>query len=155
MDGYDKCEGTPKGIKVDEHGCPLPETKMEQQLVDTGVISLNNIYFDSGTARLKPESFQVLNDVADVLERWPNLKFEVGGHADSQGPDDRNLELSRKRAHSVLEYLLQHDPNLHFEQFFVKGYGESQPVASNDTAAGRAQNRRVEFKVLNREVLQK
>ncbi|HET9233504.1 MAG TPA: OmpA family protein, partial [Candidatus Eisenbacteria bacterium] len=61
----------------------------------------------------------------------------------------------RKRAHAVLEYLLEHDPNLQFEQFFVKGYGESQPVASNDTAQGRAQNRRVEFKVLNREVLQK
>jgi outer membrane protein OmpA-like peptidoglycan-associated protein len=155
LDGYDKCEGTPKGVKVDEHGCPLPESKMEQQLVQTGVISLDNIYFDSGTARLKPESFEVLNTVADVLERWPNLKFEIGGHADSQGPDDYNLELSRKRAHAVLEYLLEHDPNLHFEQFFVKGYGESQPVASNATAAGRAQNRRVEFKVLNREVLQK
>jgi len=155
LDGYDKCEGTPKGVKVDERGCPLPETKMEHQLIETGVISLNNIYFDSGTARLKPESSDILNQVADVLERWPNLKFEIGGHADSQGPDDRNLELSRKRAHAVLEYLLEHDPNLHFEQFFVKGYGESQPVASNDTAAGRAQNRRVEFKVLNREVLEK
>ena len=155
MDGYDKCEGTPKGVKVDEHGCPLPENKMEQELVETGVISLNNIYFDSGTARLKPESFDVLNTVADVLERWPSLKFEIGGHADSQGPDDYNLELSRKRAHAVLEYLLEHDPNLHFEQFFVKGYGESQPVAPNTTAAGRAQNRRVEFKVLNREVLEK
>src|SRR5262249_20748109 len=104
---------------------------------------------------LKPESFDVLNTVAEVLERWPNLKIEVGGHADSQGPDDRNLELSRKRAHAVLEYLLEHDPNLHFEQFFVKGYGESQPVASNDTRGGRAQTRRVEFKVLNREVLEK
>ena len=155
LDGYDKCEGTPAGVKVDERGCPLPETKMEQQLVDTGVITLHNIYFDTGTARLKEESKLTLNDVANVLERWPSLKFEIGGHADSQGADDYNLELSRKRAHAVLEYLLEHDPNLQFEQFFVKGYGESQPVASNNTAEGRAQNRRVEFKVLNREVLEK
>jgi OmpA-OmpF porin, OOP family len=155
LDGYDRCEGTPKGVKVDEHGCPLPETKLEQQLVETGVISLNNVYFDTGTSRLKPESMDILNQVADVIERWPSLKIEIGGHADSQGPDDFNLELSRQRAHAVLEYLLEHDPNLHFEQFFVKGYGESQPVASNDTAAGRARNRRVEFKVLNREVLSK
>jgi outer membrane protein OmpA-like peptidoglycan-associated protein len=155
LDGYDKCEGTPKGVKVDDRGCPIPETKLETDLAEAGLIRLSNIYFDTGTAKLKPESHAVIDEVAKVLTRWPSLKIEVGGHADSVGPDDMNLDLSRRRAHAVLEYLMDSSPALRFDQFFIRGYGESQPIESNDTKEGRALNRRVEFKVLNRESLEK
>jgi outer membrane protein OmpA-like peptidoglycan-associated protein len=155
LDGYDKCEGTPKGVKVDASGCPLPESKLEADLVDVGVIRLSNIYFDTGTAKLKSESHPVIDEVAKILERWPSLKIEVGGHADAVGPDDMNLDLSRRRAHAVLEYVMESSPQLRFDQFFIRGYGESQPIESNDTPEGRALNRRVEFKVLNREGLPK
>lgn len=155
FDGLDLCEGTPVGVAVDEQGCPLPINEMEQELVDTGVIQLQNIYFDTGRSTLKPRSHQVLHDVAAVLVKWPSLKIEIGGHADSRGADEFNLELSRNRAHAVMDWLIDNYDELRFEQFFVRGYGESQPIATNDTPEGRAQNRRVEFKVLNREGLPK
>jgi outer membrane protein OmpA-like peptidoglycan-associated protein len=155
FDGLDKCEGTPEGVKVDEQGCPIPINEMEQSLVDTGVIQLQNIYFETGRSVLRPVSHQVLHDVAAVLVKWPSLKIEIGGHADSVGTAESNLILSRNRAHAVLDYLIDNFPELKFEQFFVRGYGEEQPIASNATPEGRAKNRRVEFKVLNREALPK
>jgi outer membrane protein OmpA-like peptidoglycan-associated protein len=153
LDGIDQCEGTPLGVTVDEVGCPVPINEMEKELVDTGVIQLHNIYFDTGKATLKAASHQVLHDVAAILVKWPSLKIEIGGHADATGPDDMNLELSRQRAHSVLDFLIDNFDELQFSQFFVRGYGETQPIASNDTVEGRRTNRRVEFKVLNRENL--
>jgi outer membrane protein OmpA-like peptidoglycan-associated protein len=126
---------------------------MEKELVDTGVIQIHNIYFDTGKATLKSASHRVLHDIAAILVKWPSLKIEIGGHADATGPDDANLELSRRRAHAVLDWLIDNYDELKFDQFFVRGYGEAQPVASNDTVDGRRQNRRVEFKVLNREGL--
>jgi OOP family OmpA-OmpF porin len=155
FDGLDLCEGTPEGVTVDDQGCPVPINEMEQSLVDTGVIQLQNIYFETGRSVLRPVSHQVLHDVAAILVKWPSLKIEIGGHADSVGTAESNLVLSRNRAHAVLDYLIDTFPELKFEQFFVRGYGEEQPIASNGTAQGRAQNRRVEFKVLNREALPK
>jgi len=154
-DGLDRCEGTPSGVQVDEFGCPVPINEMEKEFVDTGMIQLQNIYFETGKATLKPESHQVLHDVAAILVKWPSLKIEIAGHADSRGDDEFNLELSRARAHAVLDYLIDTFPELKFEQFFVQGYGETQPIASNDTAEGRRMNRRVEFRVLNREDMPK
>jgi outer membrane protein OmpA-like peptidoglycan-associated protein len=153
FDGLDLCEGTPEGVAVDAQGCPVPINEMERTLVDTGLIQLQNVYFETGRSTLRPVSHQVLHDVAAILVKWPSLKIEIGGHADSVGTAESNLILSRNRAHAVLDFLIDTFPELKFDQFFVRGYGEEQPIASNGTARGRAQNRRVEFKVLNREAL--
>jgi OOP family OmpA-OmpF porin len=93
LDGYDKCEGTPKGVKVDARGCPIPETKLETDLVEAGLIRLSNIYFDTGTARLKPESHKVIDEVANVLTRWPSLRSRFDAML-TPSADDMNLDLS-------------------------------------------------------------
>jgi peptidoglycan-associated lipoprotein len=88
-----------------------------------------------------------------VLAKWPQLKIEVGGHCDSRGSDAYNLGLSDRRVMSVRKYLLQHFPKLEAAQLSAKGYGESQPLVPNTSPENMAQNRRVEFKVLNKEDL--
>ena len=90
--------------------------------------------------------------MGEILEKWQELRIEIGGHTDSWGEDDYNLNLSQRRAQAVLDYL-QGKFSIPRQQFSAKGYGESKPVAGNDTPEGRAKNRRVEFTVLNREVL--
>jgi OmpA-OmpF porin, OOP family len=154
-DGIDQCPNTPAGAKVDAKGCPIVVSEKETQLLDTGLLRLNNITFDTGKATLKPESNAPLDEVGTVLSQWPQLQIEIGGHTDSRGSAKMNQELSEARAQSVLDYLKAKFPTLNPSQYTVKGYGESQPVADNKTEMGRSQNRRVEFKVLNREVLKK
>jgi outer membrane protein OmpA-like peptidoglycan-associated protein len=92
--------------------------------------------------------------VGEVLSKWTQLKIEIGGHCDWRGSDAYNLALSRRRVNSVRTYLLQHFPKLEATQFTAKGYGESQPLVPNTSPENMAQNRRVEFKVLNKAVLQ-
>jgi outer membrane protein OmpA-like peptidoglycan-associated protein len=153
-DGLDRCPDTPKGVKVDETGCTVVTSEKEAELLDTGTLRLENVYFDTNMATLKPESDAALNEAGEILAKWPQLRIEVAGHTDSMGEDAYNLDLSRRRAQAVLDYLLGHF-SLKGDRFSVKGYGETMPVADNGTAAGRAENRRVELKVLNREVLKK
>jgi outer membrane protein OmpA-like peptidoglycan-associated protein len=152
-DNLDKCPGTPPNTRVDKDGCPL--TGKEAELLDTGQLRLQNVLFETNKADLKPESYPALDEVGSILAKWPELKIEIGGHTDDRGAADYNQSLSQRRAQAVLDYLTSHFSSIHGDQYTVVGYGESQPVASNDTAQGRAQNRRVEFKVLNREVLKK
>jgi outer membrane protein OmpA-like peptidoglycan-associated protein len=152
-DGIDQCADTPKGAKIDAKGCPI--TPKEAELLDTGTLRLQQVYFDSREATLKPESYPALDEVGQILTKWPQLKLEVGGHTDNRAGDAFNKDLSQKRAQAVLDYLVQKFSGINRSQFTVVGYGESQPLTSNGTDAGRAQNRRVEFKVLNREVLKK
>ena len=152
-DGIDRCEGTPAGVRVDEEGCPVPTSQREAELLDTGMIRLSNVTFESGSAVLKPGSYEVLREVGTILSRWPQLRIEIGGHTDSVGSEQANQELSEQRAQAVYRWLVQNFPATSVEQFTVRGYGETRSISTNDTALGRSQNRRVEFKVLNREVL--
>jgi OOP family OmpA-OmpF porin len=154
-DGVDMCANTPAGAKVDAKGCPIVVSEKETQLLDTGLLRLSNITFDTGKATLKPESSQPLDEVGNVLQQWPQLQIEIGGHTDSRGSATMNQKLSEERAQAVLDYLKAKFPTLDPSQYSVKGYGESQPIADNKTEMGRSQNRRVEFKVLNRVVLKK
>jgi outer membrane protein OmpA-like peptidoglycan-associated protein len=153
-DGIDKCPDTPKGVQVDATGCTVVTSKKEAELLDTGTLRLENVYFDTNKATLKPESYASLDEAGGILAKWPQLRIEVAGHTDSQGDEAYNQDLSQRRAQAVLDYLLGKFP-LTAEQFSVKGYGESAPIADNGTKEGRAQNRRVELKVLNREILKK
>jgi OOP family OmpA-OmpF porin len=154
-DGIDRCPDTPEDVRVDATGCPIEVNEKETQLLDTGMIRIDNIRFASGKWELDPESFSILDDVGKILSQWPQLQIEVGGHTDAIGNDKFNQDLSQKRAQAVLDYLRGKFPDLGTSQYTAVGYGESQPVAENKTAAGRTLNRRVEFKVLNRDVLKK
>lgn len=153
FDGLDRCPNTPEGLKVDSNGCPIEVSEKETQLLDTGTIRIQNIEFDTGKATIKPESYPVLDDVARILQQYPTLEFEIGGHTDNTGDPEKNVALSEARADSVLEYLRSHYPNLPTSQYKARGYGAQRPIAPNTSVLGRQRNRRVEFKVTNTEVL--
>ncbi len=154
-DGLDKCADTPAGARVDVDGCPIEIIERETELLDTGMIRLQDVNFETGKANLLPESFPTLDVVGQVLGKWPELKIEVGGHTDSRGSNAYNQKLSQARADSVLAYMTRNFPGLKPEQFTVKGYGESAPIAPNTGELNMAKNRRVEFVVTNKEVLKR
>ena len=93
--------------------------------------------------------------VGAVLTKWPQLKIEIGGHTDSRGSAAKNVTLSQARADSVRSYIVRKYPGLPANQFSVKGYGKTRPVVPNTNELNMAKNRRVEFVVLNKEVLKK
>jgi outer membrane protein OmpA-like peptidoglycan-associated protein len=148
-DGVDVCPNTPAGLKVDARGCPIEVSEMEVQLLDTGMIRLENIQFETKKAVLKPESIARVDEAGRVLQQYPQLRVEIGGHCDNRGSKALNDTLSESRARAVLQYLKDHFPTIPADQYTSKGYGFSKPIAPNTTDAGRARNRRVEFKVLN------
>jgi OmpA-OmpF porin, OOP family len=135
VDSQDKCPDTPKGDRVDAVGCSFKEE-----------IKLPGVVFETGKADLLPESLPVLEGAIATLKRYPELNVEVAGHTDSRGSDALNLDLSARRAETVLKYL--HDGGVQ-NALTSRGYGERQPVASNNTDAGRQSNRRVVLRVLN------
>ncbi|OGF22919.1 MAG: hypothetical protein A2V63_09570 [Candidatus Eisenbacteria bacterium RBG_19FT_COMBO_70_11] len=153
-DGLDKCPDTPTGAKVNRDGCPPTEVeKRETELLDTGQIRLQDVNFETAKSNILPESYPALDAVGQVLSKWPQLKIEIGGHTDSRGSDAYNLGLSHRRADAVRAYLLQHFPRLEASQLTTKGFGESKPLVTNTSPENLAQNRRVEFTVLNKEML--
>lgn len=154
-DGIDLCPNTPSDLAVDKNGCPVEVSETETQLLDTGMISSSNILFETGKADLKPESHKVLNEIGRTLVQWPELKIEISGHTDSQGSESFNQKLSEQRGQSVKDYIVDKFDKVDADNLSVVGYGESKPIASNDTKAGRAENRRVEFTCLNKETLKR
>ena len=154
-DGLDKCPDTQANVRVDISGCPIQVSVKETEMIETGMIRLQDINFETGKATIKAESYQTLDDVGNILVRWPQLRIEIGGHTDSKGSEALNQKLSESRAKAVLDYLTNKYPQLTAAQFTTVGYGERQPIASNKTVLGMAKNRRVEFKVLNKEALKK
>ena len=143
-DGIDKCPNTPAGTKVDETGCPVEV----QKFIDTGLISTTAILFDLNKATLKSESKTELDKIGNILIQASDLMVEIGGHTDATGSDATNMKLSDARAKAVHDYLEKNFPQIKPDNLTSKGYGESKPVASNDTKEGRAKNRRVEFKIM-------
>ena len=154
-DDRDLCPNTPANVKVDKDGCPIELSDREVELLDKGRITEREIHFATAKWDILPESHPVLDAIGNILIQWPRLVIEIGGHCDARGSDAYNLDLSQKRSQAVMAYLLEHFPQLDRSKFSAKGYGERQPVASNKTVEGMAQNRRVEFKVLNTEELTK
>jgi OOP family OmpA-OmpF porin len=114
-------------------------------------IVLPEVYFEFNKSDIKPESYSVLDGGAETIKTVfagnPDVKIEVQGHTDSKGSDAYNLDLSNRRANSVKDYLVINH-GLNPNRLMARGYGESRPVASNDSDAGRAKNRRVEFVVI-------
>ncbi len=112
----------------------------------TKLLSENSIVFAPSSATISDPSLPTIAAIADILNRCQSANIEVGGHTDSQGREEMNRALSQSRAEAVVDELLQQ--NLLLANLSAKGYGESEPVASNETEEGRAQNRRIEFKLL-------
>ncbi|NJK87488.1 MAG: OmpA family protein [Bacteroidales bacterium] len=121
--------------------------KLERVEVGAKVI-LKNIFFESGKATLKPESYATLDNVVKLLQSNEGLKLEISGHTDNVGSLKTNTKLSEDRAKAVVEYLVS--KGIPSTNLSYKGYAYTQPVAPNTTEAGRAQNRRVEFKVTSK-----
>lgn len=143
LDGLDLCPNTPADREVDENGCTIIEAGIE-----AGRLVLHNVHFDFDKATLRPDARTVLDDVGNALVDRPDVRIEIQGHTDAIGTDAYNRDLSQRRAEAVLDYLLTHFPTLDRTRLTARGYGESSPIAPNDTEEGRAQNRRVEFVVL-------
>ncbi|HXS83795.1 MAG TPA: thrombospondin type 3 repeat-containing protein [Methylomirabilota bacterium] len=155
MDGIDQCPNTPAGLKVDAMGCPIEVTEKETEMLDTGMIRLQNVNFETGKATLLPDSYAALDEVGGILLKWPQLSIEIGGHTDSRGRVEKNQMLSESRAQSVKNYLVDKFPGLATAQLTTKGYGSNRPLVPNTSALNMSKNRRVEFKVMNREALKK
>lgn len=109
-------------------------------------VRLKNIYFDFDKTTLKHESFPELNKVVEFLKVNPNIEIEIAGHTDNKGSDDYNINLSQGRSQSVVDYIVSQ--GIDSWRLSAHGYGEGKPVETNDTDAGRATNRRVEFTVM-------
>ena len=107
---------------------------------------LNNVFFDFDKYDLRPESFVELDRVVKLLKENPAIEIEMSAHTDSRGADDYNFKLSDNRAKSVREYIVS--KGIDANRITSQGYGETKPVATNDTDEGRQLNRRVEFKIL-------
>ena len=119
-----------------------PDTR--HRLIEEGRFSTTGILFDFQSAVIKPESFAVVKDIAGVLKQFPAVKIKVLGHTSSDGDDNANMELSRKRAAAVKE-LLTTEFGIEAARIETEGKGETQPIADNKTKEGKAANRRVEF----------
>jgi len=111
-------------------------------------VKLNNIFFQTGKSTLTSDSYGELDKVVLLFKSYPNLEIEVAGHTDNVGSNDVNTKLSLARANAVKDYLTSE--GVAVNKIKTKGYGESKPVATNDTDEGRTQNRRVEFTILKK-----
>ncbi len=133
-DDQDKCPGTAANLKVDSVGCPI---KLEK------AVSIQlNVNFDNDSSVVKPEYFSEIQRVADFAKQYQDTQIEVQGHTDSRASDAYNQALSDRRASSVAKILVE-QYGLSADRVSAKGYGEAHPIANNDTAEGRAANRRV------------
>ena len=127
-----------KNIRIAEGG-----VKYYDRVMEDGKIIANGIRFDTGKSTLKPESMGVINEIFDLMDKNPDLKFSVEGHTDNVGDDGSNMTLSADRAETVMKTLV--DMGISAERLTSKGLGESMPMDDNNLPEGRANNRRVEF----------
>lgn len=144
LDLDDECEEQAENYNGfdDTDGCPdeLPEEITQFEGVVEG------IYFDSGRSSIRRASRPTLNEVADVMKKYPSVKVSVTGHTDSKGDHDSNVSLSQARADAVRDYLV--DKGIEESRITTDGRGPDEPIADNKTKKGRSKNRRIEFKIL-------
>ncbi|WP_420468328.1 OmpA family protein [Panacagrimonas sp.] len=153
-DHLDECPRTPPGLKVLPNGCALVgdcRTPRAGEAVDANGCALDQrfilrgVKFEFDSDKLTVGAQSILNDVADTLAAYPDVSVEVQGHTDSLGTDAYNLGLSERRAIAVKRYLTGRGVN--GDRMRPQGYGESAPIADNNTEEGQEENRRVEFRV--------
>lgn len=137
LDRNDRCPATTPGVQVDVYGCEIKEA-----------IDLPGVNFESNSDRLLPGAENVLREAAETLRRNPTIKVEVAGHTDSDGTADYNEGLSSRRAATVRDYLVSQGVSP--ARMTSRGYGELEPIADNNTATGKAKNRRVVLRITER-----
>jgi outer membrane protein OmpA-like peptidoglycan-associated protein len=145
LDAIDECPNEAEDFDgfEDDDGCPEAGSGLVKLTCDKIDIA-DRVYFDTGSDRIQPRSFGLLEQVASVLKSASYVKgMRIEGHTDDRGKDTANLELSARRAASVMRFLVEH--GVAAERLTSEGFGETNPIASNKTTAGRGQNRRVEF----------
>lgn len=151
-------EGNPTGLTLQAYWADLGEdkafyfkniriakggVKYYDRVLSDGKIIVNGIRFDVNKATIKPESYGAINEILSLMNKQPDLNFSVEGHTDSDGDDQLNQKLSEARALAVMDYLIQN--GISAKRLKSAGWGESKPIAENETAEGKANNRRVEF----------
>lgn len=136
--------GDTNKLQVVKVSFPTDQPQIEQQLQQNGRAEVYGIYFDFGSANIRPESEPVLKQISDVLEKNPAWKLEVEGHTDNVGGDAFNMDLSRRRADAVKKALVERY-RVRPDRLTTAGFGATRPKESNDTLEGRARNRRVEL----------
>jgi large repetitive protein len=150
-DSLDKCSGEKETINGvdDEDGCP-DEGEEHVEVTSEKITIDTKIHFDFDSARIKAESFNILDQVALTMKANPQLlKIRIEGHTDSRGTDDYNLLLSQRRAEAVMDYLIS--KGVKQSRLEAVGYGEQRPLVAGDNDEAWATNRRVEFRILERE----
>jgi outer membrane protein OmpA-like peptidoglycan-associated protein len=145
-DDKDKCPNEPETSNnfEDEDGCP--DTIPEKIKRFSGVVE--GIEFDYNSDRIRANSMKVLDEAVSVLKEYPELRFSITGHTDNQGTRDYNVELSRKRAESVKQYLVT--AGVAADRLQTRGAGPDEPRADNKTAEGQQKNRRIEFAIIKK-----
>lgn len=140
LDKDDECVNIP-GL-VENKGCPKIEEE-EQEIINT---AFDNLEFESGKNIIKESSYESLEALADLLIKKGDWKLKIAGHTDSQGAEQANLILSKKRAEAVRDFLVQR--GIAPERLIVQYFGEEKPIDTNDTPEGRQRNRRVEMTIV-------
>ena len=165
VNSADNCPKTPAGVSVDAKGCQLnsdsdgdgvlddadkcPDSPADKPVDADGCtivsVVLKNVHFETNSSELSSSSSEDLDKAVAAMNKYSQLQIEIQAHTDSMGDAGYNQSLSEKRANSVRDYMI--GKGIAANRMKAKGYGESQPVADNDTKAGRKSNRRVELKV--------
>ncbi|MEJ1240837.1 OmpA family protein [Chryseolinea sp. T2] len=170
QDGEDQCPDTPKGVRVNATGCAMdsdsdgvPDTQdrcptskgdpanngcpvVKEEVKKRLNFAMRGIQFETAKATLKASSYPMLDEIVSIMGEYTDYNLRMGGHTDSNGSNATNLKLSQARVDAVKDYLTRKgvDP----ARIEATGYGEEQPIATNKTAAGRAQNRRVTLELV-------
>lgn len=146
FDDLDRCVDQPETMNeyMDEDGCP-DEAPQFVRITEERIEIDQKIQFTSGKSRILSVSFPILDSVTTVMKDYPDLDVQVEGHTDSDGSDSYNLRLSQSRADAVREYLISQGVDA--ARLSSVGYGETRPIDTNRTTSGKANNRRVEFRI--------
>ncbi|MFO7601523.1 MAG: OmpA family protein [Candidatus Desulfacyla sp.] len=159
-DYLDKCPGTPPGVEVDSRGCPLdsdgdgvpdyrdkcPGTPKGARVDTEGCWVIDEAFFDFDKRDVKPRFYPIFDEVVAILNNNPSLRIVIEGHTDNVGTEAYNRKLSEERAKAVQGYLVK--KGIQRDRLSTAEYGCSMPKASNETAEGRALNRRVKLEPL-------
>lgn len=130
-----------------QKGTRYSESILTITIYESKSFTLDNVYFDSGKSLLKEQSFKELNELFEYLTLKPNVNIEISGHTDNVGNDESNMLLSNKRTIAVKEFLIE--KGISENRLQTKAYGETKPIASNETSNGRSLNRRIEVLIIN------
>ncbi len=142
----DKDDACPDKAGVPElNGCPKLKEEVKKQIEKEISFSAKNIQFDTGKSTIKSKSYNDLDNIIKIMNKYPRTKFSIDGYTDNTGNKDRNLKLSDDRANSVKQYFI--NKGISAARLTAKGHGIANPIASNRTSAGRAKNRRVEITI--------